>query len=900
MQNAPRRTLRFCWFAAVLAALLAVACGAGEEARELGFDAAVDTASVPDAAVLPDTTTTPDTHDVAETSALPDATPDTALDMSSDVPFDFGPPCYPEPPAAAMFTAGVNADGTVLSPAGRMLDGPGERAEVLGFPARIVFHPEGTTAYVATMSRDDQRIFVLDPATQEVLQQLDQGEVGPGLAIAPDGSRLYASGGASGKLFSYDVGADGLLTPGSTADVGGFTSAVAVAPDGGVVWVGMLDFGRVSEVDAASMAELRRFLMPETVWDIAPVTSRNELYVSTLRGSDLAVVDLVSGEWVDSIVLPTGPAGMALSPDQGTLWVAVSASDSVAAVDVAARSVTAWAAVANEGPAGSEDAPFPNSNVNALAHDAERGWLYASRGADNAVTVLDAATLEWLGAFPTSWYPSDLAVAPDGATLAVAEGKGDGTGPSNGRGVKELLDGSVAFVDLSALDPEAEAAATAAHFERPLRSFPFECDGDFPVPVDIDRPSRIEHVVLIVKENKTFDCVFGDMEELDVDVDPALVRWGEEITPNMHALARRYSISDNFYTEVPNSDAGHMLLTATHLTEYAERIWLAGMRSDGFEGFQIADESVPTAGTFFTHLLDHGVDIRIYGEIVGMFTPSPNGSGSPVNYSDRSFPGGVFTNYNVKDEDKARYVAERIAAGELASFTYLLFPNDHTVGTAAGKPTPESMVADNDYAVGIVVDALSHSPFWPKTAVFIVQDDPQGCTDHVDAHRSALVVVSPWARRGHVSHVHGSFVSLFATFERIFGIPPLGRPDATALPLWDMFTPESDLSAFEALPRQVPEELNRSDAPGARASAAMDFRSPDRNPYLGVVLDAYRLWRMGRISREEAERRIADPALTEAQIEALVEESEEDTTAFDHAWRQYEQWLRARGEPLPR
>ncbi len=288
--------------------------------------------------------------------------------------------------------------------------------------------------------------------------------------------------------------------------------------------------------------------------------------------------------------------------------------------------------------------------------------------------------------------------------------------------------------------------------------------------------------------------------------------------------------------------------------------------------------------------------IRIYGEIVGMNATVPGSRRRPGDFSDATYPGGPFTNYAVRDEDKARYVIEKLKAGELAEFTYLQLPNDHMNGTAPGTPTPESMVADNDYATGLFIDALSQSPFWEKSVVFIVQDDPQGCADHIDAHRSFGIVVGPYVKRQYVSKVLASFHSVHATIERILGITPINRQTATASPLYDMFTATPDVTPFTALPR-VPEEVNPPNQPGAALSATMDFSGPDRAPDLYPMLDAYRLWKMGQITREEAERRIANIRHEGEAYEERIEESREETFAFDEGLRDYRQYLIDRGVP---
>lgn len=832
---------------------------------------------------------------------------DGAADTDEPPPIDRSDPCpTPTPPPEALLRPGLNEDGTVLTPTGRSLTPEGLHVDLAsGFTSDMRVDPLGQVAWVSVTGTRDTRLLVVNLDTGEISQQIDRGNSFYGMAVSPDGTRLYASGGFGGVVDVFEIGEGGALTgPTASIETGGIPSGMALSQDGGLLWVGLFNTGSVLEIDTVTLSEVRRVELPLRVWDVVHLPARGELYASDIGGEGIAVVELNSGEVVAEIAAPTAPAGMVASSRGDRVWAAVSGGDVVMAIDTERRAVVAQSAVAEADLTNEEGLPLPNSNVNALALDEVAGRLYATRGADNAVSVFDSADLRLLGAVPTSWYPTSLALTGDASRLAVVEGKGSGIGPNEGTSAKHRVTSSMTVVDLNGLDLTASTARVIENTNRPALTFPFECDGFFPIPTtdEAERRSPIEHVILVVKENKTFDCVFGDLDDRDVDIDPELVRWGEDITPNQHALARAFNVSDNFYTEVTNSDTGHLLLTNTHLPEYVERVWIEKVRNDLFQGFQGRPESVPDVGNFFTHLLDEGIDIRIYGEIVGMFATSPeNPAQTPFAYSDSDYPGGPFVNYNARDEDKARYVADRIHEGDLASFTYILLPNDHTVGTTPGEPTPESMVADNDYAVGLLVDALSKSPLWEKSALFIVQDDPQGCADHVDATRSFLLVISPWARRDYVSHAHASFMSVFATIERILGVPPLGRSDASASPLWDLFTAEPDLTPYDALERIIPEANNNKDAIGADRSKKMNFSSPDRNPALRVVLDAHRRHQMGWISREEAEAMVRAPrrAVDEETWEELEEESEEESTAFDLDWERYKSWLKARGEPTP-
>ncbi|HJL39438.1 MAG TPA: alkaline phosphatase family protein [Polyangiaceae bacterium LLY-WYZ-15_(1-7)] len=837
------------------------------------------------------------------------------------------PPCDVTPPDALLVRPGPQEDGSFIPLDGRRAVAAGPSTVLEGFPTDVAVHPTLRVAYVLIGSNDDRRLDVVDLDSFEVLQEIER-EVFFGLEVAADGARVYLAGGESGLVLAYDVGADGTLTEAGTLDVEEYLAGLALSPDGATLWAGAFDERVVVEIDTATLSERRRFELPVRVWDLVHLPAREELWASDLRGEGVAIVNLRTGAALpEAIPVPTSPAGMAVAPDASVVWAAVSGSDSVVALDPETRSIVATVLVGAPETDLLDDAgaPLPHSNVNALWYDAPSDRLYVSRGADNAVSVLAGTTLEPLGTLPSDRYPTDVELAPDGRTLVVVSGKGGGEGPNaEGGSAKNLSKGTIAFVDLLGLDLEAATEDAARGFRRPAELWQPDCEA-FPVPTELGRPTPIRHVVLIVKENKTFDTILGDLEQEGIDADPSLADDGLPYTPNHHALALEFAHSDNFYVLAPNSDTGHLFLTATHLTELAERTYLEDVRHGAFGTYPVQELSSPRGGNFFTHLHDHGVSLRIFGEIVGTSKRAADGT-VMAEFSDSRFPGGPFTNYTITDEEKARYVADRILRdGELAQFTYLLLPNDHGNGTRPGTPSPESMVADNDYAMGLVIDALSRSTFWPHTVVFVLEDDPQGSRDHVHASRSVLHVVSPWARRGFVSHAHSHYLSVFATIERILGVPPLGRPEATAAPLYDMFGTTPDFTPYEAREREFPPTLNGETTIGADLSRRMDFRGPDRNPHLGELVRIYRAVRRGELSREAGERRMAalearierelpealdadgrldeggrdrdeafDEAGRERDVDGAFDESLEDAREFDRDWAHYQRWYRAR------
>ena len=455
--------------------------------------------------------------------------------------------------------------------------------------------------------------------------------------------------------------------------------------------------------------------------------------------------------------------------------------------------------------------------------------------------------------------------------------------------------GAVTVIDLDSLDLDLASEDVTDLYRSPLDRYPFACeDGFFPIPTQPDQHSPIEHVVLVVKENKTLDCLFGDMGGLGLDVDPDFQRWPSELTPNQRALIRQFNLSDNFYVDTRESDSGHIFLTATHLTHWVEWQWVETSRNSASLAWPIADPAMPKVGNFFTHLHDRGKSIRIYGEIVGVSAQAADGT-RMAQYTDTDYPGGPAVNYSVTDEEKAQYIVEEVLDDGLADFTYISLPNDHGNGTSPGIPTPESMVADNDRALGVLIDGISHSPDWASTAIFVLQDDPQGCGDHVNDSRSPLFVISPWAKRGYVSQTNANFLSVFATMERILGVEPMGRPDAAALPLWDFFQPVANPAPFDAVQR-VPPEVNS--ASGLGSDLDFDLDGPDRDPRWGAFLDVYGRMQMGSITRAQAEELLMQPQLSldDERWEELEEEAEEETFAFDRDLAWYRQWVEA-GRP---
>jgi YVTN family beta-propeller protein len=660
-------------------------------------------------------------------------------------------------------------------------------------------------------------------------------------------------------------------------------------------------------------------------------------YCSLWNASQVAELDLQTGRVARWIPLrppssPTQagshPTAMLLSPDERTLYVVLSNADAVAVIDTGSGTVTATLSALLPGQR------YAGTYPNALAQSGRT--LFVANASANAVAVFDLGTenvqpsLQARGFIPTEWYPTALAV--QGEDLFIASGKGQGTGPNSGpilppdpRAVGKhpyiasLIHGSLACVPIR--DVENHLVQMTAEVEQsnlmqprpdgpvPPASRDREVSGSFAAAtVFPDGRNPIRHVIYIIKENRTYDQVFGDLRPGNGD--PSLVMFGEDVTPNQHALARQFGVVDNFYCSGEVSGNGHVWSMAAITSDFTEKTWQIAYRGDehtyDYEGDVahglpleegLADVNEPATGYLWGNVDRHGLTHRNYGEYVqtqwcdeprernsakqgtplvggegcnaksvrqGEPLPSnvgePHGSASPWPWPVPLLARNVatkpelrghfdphFPDFRLDYPDQLRVdeflnefeqfvEARKSGRGtELPQFVILRLGNDHTAGTHVGLPTPAASVADNDLAVGRVVEAVSHSPYWDDAAVFVLEDDAQDGADHVDAHRSIALVVSKYAPGSAQSpYVDSSFyttVSMIHTMEALLGIPPMNNNDALAPVMALLFSGAGTQKPFTADARNRQNGLiyqtNAPKAPGSQASARMDFSHAD-------------------------------------------------------------------------
>ena len=655
-------------------------------------------------------------------------------------------------------------------------------------------------------------------------------------------------------------------------------------------WIGTGGENTLVHIDAVSGSTDRTIELPKSFWPASPVASPDGklLAVAGDLADTVAFADLASGKVTATVKAGHHPAGLAFSRDGRTLYVANWSGRTISVIDVPSNTALVPIAVGLHPEAlllsrdgtklyvteSDDDAVaivdlrrgkrVADINVSlyagkmfgasptAMALSLDGARLYVACSSANAIVALNLAAsgigATVAGAIPTGWYPTALALDASGHALYVADGKGEGSranptfqpnGPRAGYVATSMI-GSIRRIPLPDAATLAGGVATVRANAGPfLRKAIADRATLLYGPASTD-PGRsivaaggpIKHVIYIIKENRSYDQVLGDLP--GANGDPSLVLFGAEVTPNQHALARRFGIFDNTFADAEISPDGHNWSTAAFANDYLEKMWPQSRRNvyDFEDG---ADASVAHNQFLWNSAVRAGVSFRDYGE----FVTNPAQKGDDVTTHMPDLIGRIDPKYqgydlSYRDEDResewAREFALFVERGDLPALEIVRLPSDHTYGTRPGTRTPSAMVAENDLALGRIIDAVSHSRYWKETAIIAIEDDAQNGPDHVDDQRTTLYIASPYARGG-VRHEHYSTAGVVRTIELILGLPPLSAYDAAARPMYAAFGREPDLRSYEVTPARIDlEAKNTATSYRARDSARLDFSKEDRVP----------------------------------------------------------------------
>jgi YVTN family beta-propeller protein len=727
------------------------------------------------------------------------------------------------------------------------------------WPMDIAMSPRGDLVLVANAGYARHSLMAIDPATGSILQTIrasgakshgwwDWASGHPtgyyvGIAFAPDGRHAWSSDGPGSAIHAFRIKGRTLtetqhvkLTD-NRGNEHAWPAGIAVSPAADRLYVaGNLD-DMLYVVDPDTRTTLATIPVGHLPYGVALNDAGTRAFVTNWGGRTVSVVNLATRRVVRTVTVGTHPCAITASPTRDEIYVANGDSDSVSVLDATTGAVRRTIDLR----------PYANAPVGAspdgLTVSSGGSTLYVTNAGDDDVAVVRLATStspdRIAGLIPTAWYPSGVAIDPAGRTLFAINMKGLGAGPH--------LDPTTywpAFMGgtLSRI-PVPNPAQLAAYTAQVAANDRFGVQPTIPagsvIPSHPGDPTPITHVIYVMKENRTFDQVLGDLGRGNGD--PSLAIFGEDVTPNQHELARRFVTFDNFYADAEVSADGWSWTTGGYANGYIQRNWPVDYNGYGrpydFGGFGEGTQAGlpgehPGRGFLWDEVADAGLSYRNFGFFVDNPVDLQDSIPGLLGHTDPEFPGwDLLTADQVRIDrwlDVFRGYEER---GSMPAVQFVYLPSDHTAGTTPRARRPEAMVADNDLAFGRLVEAVSHSAFWGSTAIFALEDDAQDGPDHVDGHRSTAYVISPYTQKGSVDSTFYSSVSVLRTIEMILGLPPLSQFDAAANPMAAAFSSTPNLRPFTALAPNVSlTAKNTASSPMATESLTLDLSSPDRIP----------------------------------------------------------------------
>lgn len=758
----------------------------------------------------------------------------------------------------------VLSDGRYLLPNGWTLSPAGREIDLGGLPLNVVLVPNSHYAVVASAGYTDHFIALIDLNTEKIVDKhlIKLGWMG--LAVSNDGKHVYASAGGKDQILVFNIENGQLEQTGEISlPIGTFPSGLNLGPDTGYLYVVGNHNNKLIQINLSTNQIISSWEVGTTPYTCVLSSDSKTVFVSNWGENSVSVIDLTKQEVVDKIIVKDHPNDLILNSDGNYLYVACGNRNVVCVIDLNSNKVIEEIEIALY-----PGAP-PGSTPNALALGPDSKTLYVANADNNCVAVIDVsnpAGSNPLGFIPTGWYPSAIAISKSGEKIIVANGKGSVSRPSGdsnrglpGVSIHRSLEGTLSFIDTpnkQQLDLYSKQVYSNTPYQNKNITMPSP-------PFSLGDKSPVKYIFYIIKENRTYDQIFGDMEIGNGDT--AYCYFPEKVTPNHHALARTFTLFDNFYHNAEVSNDGHFWSTAAYATDYVEKWWPSSYSGQGSPRLAVHEDSIayPSSGFLWDLCAAKGITYRSYGEFARTWIPIGDEKypslktlqtqrftwsaedykrGMKIRPGTASLEGHYNPDYAGSDYIQGMSDSERfdiwvsefhrfIKEGEMPRFTVLSLPGDHLLGTRPGAQTPNAMMAENDLILGKMVEEISRSPFWNQTAIFISEDDPQSGPDHVDCHRTVALVISPFTKRKNVDHTMYSTAGMLRTMEEILGLPPLTQYDASATPMWNAFKPKPDFTPYTALKNRVPlNEFNSKTAYGAQKSLDLTLDKADTSP----------------------------------------------------------------------
>jgi YVTN family beta-propeller protein len=759
--------------------------------------------------------------------------------------------------ATTFLHAGPQGDGTAITPVGYRVTPAGSQTSLGNLPLALRLSPDGKMLLVSNDGQGTQSLQVVDPATSKVVQTIPYASpqsLYVGLAFSPDGGTAYASGGGDEQIHVYKVSGGKLsettpVTLPSTnlsgTKVNMYPAGLQATADGKRLVVADHLADAASVVDLAT-GQASTVAVGHAPSGVAVTPDGTSAFVSNQGADTVSVLDISGATPTVSATVTVGthPNAEVLDAGAHRLYVANGDSDQISVVDTSTDQV---ASTINLAPYSKADV---GTNPVGLTLSPDRRTLYVANSGNNDVDVIGVTSGQVLGSIPTGWYPSDVAATK--SKLFVTSAKGLGAGPNDGPGYPNPTSsaptspneyvGSMIVGTLSTVPLPLSGTTLAADTQK------VSVNDGFNRSQSMQNRQPIKHVIYIVKENRTYDQEFGSLGKGNGD--PTLNLFGDESASNSRALQRRFVTLDNFYADAEVSAQGWNWSVASASNPFSESLWPANYsgRNAPYPSESGDPAITPNRTQADSYIWDRlaagGISFRNYGFYVNNVANQFVAADPVLNAStDHNFRGfdlncpenpDTFTPLSAtcgtpRFTEWQKEFNQYVAGNNLPAVEFVRLPNDHNAGTTPGRPTPAAYTADNDLSLGRLVDAVSHSPYWKSTAIFVTEDDAQNGPDHVDAHRTISQVISPYTQTGQVDSTFYSTVSMLRTIEDIIGIRPLTQFDAFATPMSNSFTSKPDFAPYAAVrPADASNILNGANAPMAAQSAAQPLNREDQ------------------------------------------------------------------------
>ncbi len=741
---------------------------------------------------------------------------------------------------------------SVLLPNGWSLTPVGKMLPLGDLPLNIAVSPSKKFAAITNNGESDQTIQLVDIDKEQVVDSIVIGKAWLGLTFSDDGNTLYASGGNDNMIIRYSTLNNRLaikdsIIIGHPWPVKISITGIALDDRKNRIYAVTKENNSLYIADTKSKKVVSVYPLDGEAYTCILSPDHKFLYISCWGCDRVLKFDTDKQKFTGSVTVGDNPNDLCITGNGKYLYVANANDNSVSVIDAPHMKVieTLNSALFPGSP--------PGSSTNSVALSSDEKTLYIANADNNCLAVFDVSipgSATSKGFIPTAWYPTCVRIAKD--KILVSNGKGLSSkanpfGPNPDRKgdsvayqaagkkvrVKEQYIAGL-FRGTLEIIKSPDAAQMASYSQAVYRNTPYDKNKELssegakgnPIPMRVGDSSPIKYIFYIIKENRTYDQVLGDMPEGNGD--PGLVLFGENITPNQHALAREFVLLDNFYVNGEVSADGHSWTMGAYATDFLEKEWPTsyGNRGGTYPGEGTRKIANNKDGFLWDDCQRNGVSFRTYAEFMGDTDPNV-----PV-LKGHFCPG--FTPWNLDVRDTVRFGQWKhdfdslLAANALPQFNSIRFPNDHTEGLSLNRPTPFAHVADNDLAVGLFVDYLSHSSVWKNSLIIIVEDDAQDGPDHVDAHRSPVYIAGGYVKKGFVDHTAYTTTSLLRTIELILGLPPMTQYDAPAISLWRCMNDTPDHPLFNVKPCQVDLNLkNTAQNIWQKKSEKFDFTKED-------------------------------------------------------------------------